>query len=174
MWKDNPLIGVGSGNYQNTLIVSYLWTIPHWAETTLSHTSFISILAELGLVGLGVFVLFAFRLFLTCVRSYHATTDHYTRLLVGWLGAAFVEILFQSQSEGRLLEEPFLYLLIAILISLELGAGMRGNDPVIEALREPVAEPRPEPARARQPEPRPQPQRTPARPGQPLGHPGGG
>ena len=173
MWKDNPLIGVGSGNYQNTLITSYLWTIPAWAQTTLSHTSFISILAELGLVGLGVFLLFAFRLFLTCVRSYHATADHYTRLLVGWLGAAFVEILFQSQSEGRLLEEPFLYLLIAILISLELGAGLRGNDPVIEALREPAPEPIPQ--RKGRPGRAPIPRRVPAHgSGQPLGDPGGG
>lgn len=28
MWKDNPLVGVGSGNYQHTLITSYLWTLP--------------------------------------------------------------------------------------------------------------------------------------------------
>ena len=54
MWKDNPLVGVGSGNYQHTLLVSYLWTLPWWAKTTLSHTSFISILAELGIVGVGM------------------------------------------------------------------------------------------------------------------------
>ncbi len=154
MWKDNPLIGIGSGNYQNTLLVSYLWTLPWWAQTTLSHTSFISIMAELGLVGLGILALFAFRLFLTCVRSYFATTDRYTRLLVGWVGASFVEILFQSQSEGRLLEEPFLYLLIAILISLELGAGLRGNDPVVAA-----EEPAVEPIREAQRVPRPAPLR---------------
>jgi O-antigen ligase len=146
MWKDNPLFGVGTGNYQHTLLVSYLWTIPWWAQTTLSHTSFISILAELGVVGVAMLALFAYRLFFTCVKSYFATTDRYTRLLVGWVGASFVEILFQSQSEGRLLDEPFLYLLLAILVSLELGAGLRGNDPVVSA--EPAAEPvrRAEPA----------------------------
>jgi putative inorganic carbon (HCO3(-)) transporter len=170
MWKDNPLVGVGSGNYQHTLVVSYLWTIPYWAETTLSHTSFISILAELGIVGLGILVLFFFRLFLTCVRSYFATADHYTRLLVGWVGAAFVEILFQSQSEGRLLEEPFLYLLIAILISLELGAGLKGNDPVVARDRA-----RPEAAHApalATPPRRRTPGGVPS--GKPVGEPGGG
>lgn len=131
MWKDNPLVGVGSGNYQRTLVVSYLWTLPWWAKTTLSHTSFISILAELGLVGLGVFLLLAFRVGATCVRAYFASTDRYARLMAGWVAAAFVEILFQSQSEGRLLEEPFLYLLLAILAALELGAATRGPDPVV-------------------------------------------
>jgi len=173
MWKDNPLLGVGSGNYQNTLVVSYLWTLPAWAKTTLSHTSFISILAELGLVGLGIFSLFAFRLFLTCVRSYHATPDHYTRLLVGWLGASFVEILFQSQSEGRLLEEPFLYLLIGILISLELGAGLRGENPIVEAIREPADERQPTASPARPPRRRQVPVPAGAA-GQPLGGSGGG
>ncbi|MCZ7578200.1 MAG: O-antigen ligase family protein [Dehalococcoidia bacterium] len=46
MWKDNPFIGVGTGSYQNALVQSYMWVIPWWAETTLSHTSFISLLAE--------------------------------------------------------------------------------------------------------------------------------
>ena len=139
MWKDNPLIGVGSGNYQNTLVVSYLWTLPWWAQTTLSHTSFISILAELGIVGIGALGLFAFRLGLTCVRTYFESTDRYHRLMTGWVSAAFIEILFQSQSEGRLLEEPYLYLLVAILIALELGAARRGEDPSVvgQEFREP-------------------------------------
>ena len=147
MWKDNPLIGIGSGNYQNTLVVSYLWTVPYWAETTLSHTSIISILAELGLVGVGAIGLFAFRLAFTCLKTYYATTDRYTRLLVGWCGAAFIEILFQSQSEGRLLEEPYLYVLVALVISLELGAGQRGKDPSVVA-EEAAHAPRRRPARA--------------------------
>jgi O-antigen ligase len=133
MWKDNPLVGVGSGNYQHTLLVSYLWTLPWWAKTTLSHTSFISILAELGIVGVGMVVLFAIRLAGTCARTYFLSTDRYHRLMVGWCSAAFIEILFQSQSEGRLLEEPFLYLVLAILVALELGAGTRGHDPIVSA-----------------------------------------
>ncbi len=132
MWKDNPLFGVGSGNYQNTLVISYLWTLPWWAKTTLSHTAFISILAELGIVGVSMFVLLGVRTGLTCVRSYIAYTDRYSRLMIGWCGAALIEILFQSQSEGRLLEEPFLYVILALLVALELGAGSRGHDPSVE------------------------------------------
>ena len=157
MWKDNPLFGVGSGNYQNTLIVSYLWTLPYWAQTTLSHTAFISILAELGIVGVAMFVLLGFRTGVACIGSYFASTDRYSRMMIGWCGASFIEILFQSQSEGRLLEEPFLYVLLAILVSLELGAGRRGPDPIVAAEPERT----PEPSRQRAPSHQPRPRGTP-------------
>lgn len=156
MWKDNPLVGVGSGNYQHTLTVSYLWTLPWWAKTTLSHTSFISVLAELGIVGVSVVAFFSFRLARTAVRSYFASTDRYSRLMVGWCAASLIEILFQSQSEGRLFEEPFLYLILAILVALELGAGTRGANPIAEAPPTALAEPLrrdAEPARERSRQP---------------------
>ncbi|MGE3076572.1 MAG: O-antigen ligase family protein [Dehalococcoidia bacterium] len=132
MWKDNPLVGVGSGNYQHTLTVSYLWTLPGWATTTLSHTSLISVLAELGIVGVGVVCLFAFRMVVACRAAFVVSRERYSRLMAAWCAAALVEIFFQSQSEGRLLDEPFLYVVLAILAALELGAGARGTDPVVE------------------------------------------
>ena len=138
MWKDNPLVGVGSGNYQHTLTVSYLWTLPSWATTTLSHTSLISVLAELGIVGVGVVSLFAFRLVVACRAAFKVSSDRYSRLMVAWCSASLVEIFFQSQSEGRLLDEPFLYVVLAILVSLEVGAGARGHSPVVEASEVPI------------------------------------
>jgi len=132
MWKDNPLFGVGSGNYQHTLVTSYLWTLPWWAQTTLSHTSLISVLAELGIVGVSIIGLFVARVVVACKSAYRRSTGRYSRLMAVWCAAAMIEILFQSQSEGRLLEEPFLYLILAIVVSLELGAGTRGVDPVVE------------------------------------------
>ncbi len=143
MWKDNPLTGVGSGNYQHTLLVSYLWTLPSWAQTTLSHTSLISVLAELGVIGMGVITLFTIRVVTACRAAYALTPDRYSRLMVAWCAAALIEILFQSQSEGRLLEEPFLYLIFAIVVALELGAGMRGTNPVVEPLESVAKQPAP-------------------------------
>ena len=61
MFKNNPIYGVGSGNYQHSLLLSYIQLIPDWARTTLSHTSFISILAENGLIGAFMFGLVAVR-----------------------------------------------------------------------------------------------------------------
>lgn len=125
MWKDSPLIGVGSGNYQNSLIMSYLWAIPSWAEVSLSHTSVISILAELGIVGISLFVLVLTRIAVAITRAYHATRDRYNRLLIGWCAAALIGILFQSQSEGRLLDEPYLWLVLAVFVALETRFALR-------------------------------------------------
>ncbi|GIW19013.1 MAG: hypothetical protein KatS3mg064_2170 [Tepidiforma sp.] len=136
MFKDNPLFGVGTGGFQNALLLVYNWVMPYWAKTSLSHTSFISILAEWGLLGVAAFGFFAARAGGAAVRVYRAARDPFQRMLGGWLIAAFVEILFQSQSEGRLFEEPYLWLLLALAAALEMGA----------AAREPA--PGPEPAAA--------------------------
>lgn len=125
MFLDSPLIGVGSGNYQHSLTVSYLYLIPTWARTTLSHTSIVSLLAELGIVGLLAFLLVVVRVGISVVRAYFATTIEYNRLIIGWLGASMAGIILQSQSEGRLLDEPYLWLILAMFVALETGAGFR-------------------------------------------------
>ena len=137
MWKDSPLIGLGSGNYQHALIVSYLDLIPAWARTTLSHTSGVSLLAELGLVGLCVFVFACVRIGIVNAALFSRSRDPYQRLLLGWLGASFVGIVLVSQSEGRLLDEPYLWLLLAILIAFETSPALRAER-AIEVVREPV------------------------------------
>jgi hypothetical protein len=44
-------------------------------------------------------------------------------MTVGWLGISLLGILLQSQSEGRLLDEPFVWLLLALVIAFETGFG---------------------------------------------------
>ena len=73
-------------------------------------------LAELGIVGFAAFAFFMARLAISLCRLYFATTVPYTRLLIGWLTAAFTGILLQSQSEGRLLDEPYLWVLLALIL----------------------------------------------------------
>jgi O-antigen ligase len=107
MWKDSPLIGLGTGNYQHALQVSYLHLIPYWARTTLSHTSLVSLMAELGLVGLAVFTFFAVRVAINLASLYRRASTSYHRLMIGLIGAGLIAILLQSQSEGRLLDEPY-------------------------------------------------------------------
>ncbi len=151
MFKDNPLVGVGSGNYQHALVESYLDLIPEWARTTLSHTSVISLLAELGIVGFSMFIFFVLRLTLALVHAYRAAHTVYTRLIVGWLAAAFTGILLQSQSEGRLLDEPFLWVLLALFVAMETRLVLANNEadefdlataePAEAAMPTPVAQP---------------------------------
>ena len=138
MWKDSPLIGLGSGNYEHSLIVSYLDLIPTWARTTLSHTSGVSLLAELGLVGLAVFLFACVRIGIVNGSLFAHAADPYQRLLLGWLGASLIGIVLVSQSEGRLLDEPYLWLLLAILIAFETSPGLRAERGV-RPLAQPVA-----------------------------------
>lgn len=126
MFLDSPLIGVGSGNYQHALIVSYRYLIPAWAEVTLSHTSIISIIAENGIIGLAVFLFACVRVTAVGVHAYFGTKSRYSRLMIGWLGAGLLGIVFHSQSEGRLFDEPYIYLLLAMLVAFETAPALRG------------------------------------------------
>jgi hypothetical protein len=45
------------------------------------------------------------------------------RLIVAWLGAALIGIVLHSQSEGRLFDEPYVYLFLAILMAIETRPG---------------------------------------------------
>jgi O-antigen ligase len=150
MFLDNPLIGVGSGNYQHALIVTYRYLIPSWAEVTLSHTSIISILAETGLLGLLAFLFVSVRVGVGVVRTYYATKNHYNRLITGWLGVSLLGIVFHSQSEGRLFDEPYIYLLLAILVAIETGAAFadRAAPVSVSSSTEPVAAREPAPVGA--------------------------
>ena len=126
MFKDNPFVGVGSGNYQHSLIVSYLHLVPYWARTTLSHTSFISLLAELGILGVVAFTMTVVRVGMTVVRTYFGAAVPYNRLISGWVGVSLFAIVLHSQSEGRLLDEPYLWVLLAILVAMETSPALRG------------------------------------------------
>jgi O-antigen ligase len=142
MFLDNPLIGVGTGNFQHALITSYRSLVPYWAEVTLSHTSIVSIMAEWGFIGLAMFAFICVRIAATVVRCYsRARRAPYQRLALAWIGAALLGIVFHSQSEGRLFDEPYLFLFLAILVAIETGARFRldeSNAPVSELATAPL------------------------------------
>ncbi|MFN8507883.1 MAG: O-antigen ligase family protein [Dehalococcoidia bacterium] len=129
MFKDNPWVGVGSGNYQHSLIMNYQAIVPDWSPTSLSHTSMATLLAELGLVGVVMFGFLVARVGIAVFSAYWATQDRYTRLVVGWLGTSMFGIVLHSQSEGRLFEEPFLWVLLAIFIAMETTPALSPRTP---------------------------------------------
>lgn len=162
MFLDNPLIGVGTGNYQHALITSYRSLVPYWAEVTLSHTSIVSIMAEWGIVGLAMFAFICVRISATIIHCYaRARRAPHLRLALAWVGAALLGIVLHSQSEGRLFDEPYLYLFLAILVAIETGARFWPDYPAaaapgaapassavrpVRAVRPPLARPVSEPA----------------------------
>jgi O-antigen ligase len=127
MFKDSPVVGVGAGNYQHSLVVTYFYLVPDWAKTTLSHTSLISLVAELGLLGVFLFLFVVVRLAVTVVRTYYATKVTFNRVMVGWIGAGLLTVFLHSQSEGRFLEEPFLWVLLALLVAFETRPALAGR-----------------------------------------------
>ena len=74
---------------------------------------------------------------------YRREVEPYARLLAAFCAVALTEILFQSQSEGRLFEEPYLYAIFALFIAVERGAARRrpatAPEPVAEGAGAPVA-----------------------------------
>jgi O-antigen ligase len=118
MFLDHPIFGVGFGGFQQAILTTYSDFIPPGRTTTLPHTSSIAILAELGIVG-GVMavVLFA-SLFVEVWRKSRRLVERWP---VAAMGVALVAILIASQLEGRLFEEPYLW----VLLGLFYGAAAR-------------------------------------------------
>ncbi len=145
MFLDNPIHGVGSGGFERALTTTYIDILPVWARTTLSHTSLVSILAELGLLGVLTFGFAGLRIAVVATRTYARTIrarEPSDVLLTGWLGVTLFGIVLQSQSEGRLLDEPYLWVYLALLVAMEVRtarppepalnvAAVEGRDPLL-------------------------------------------
>ncbi|HLX39509.1 MAG TPA: O-antigen ligase family protein [Ktedonobacteraceae bacterium] len=74
MFLDHPWLGVGIGNYpdvyQNYYITIFVNSLGH------AHNYYINIAAEMGAIGLTVFLLFLFALFLAAGNAYYAISTH--------------------------------------------------------------------------------------------------
>ena len=119
MFEDHPLLGVGFGAYQHRLATTYRHYIPSNVPNpdVASHTAFITIAAELGAVGL--LILFALLVLLAREavlnrRIVYATTA----------ATLIVPIILYSQFEGRFLEEPYLWLMLALFYGAIAGRRM--------------------------------------------------
>lgn len=120
MFLDHPIVGLGFGNYQHALRTTYQAFLEPGFADTLSHTSLVTILAELGLVG------FALTLFVVAAIGIEAS--HALRLprpQRAFVVAALVPlaaIFLDSQVTGRLFTEPYLWVFLGLLYAA--GAGM--------------------------------------------------
>jgi O-antigen ligase len=143
MWKDSPYIGLGTGSYHNSLRTAYEWVLPWWTETTLSHTTVITFLAEGGLLAMAMLGFVMVRVGIVMVRTYRSAEGAYAKLFVGWCGVSLFLIFMQSQAEGRLMEEPYLWAIFGIFAAIELGKANRepGEPAVVTPERGPSTPP---------------------------------
>ena len=115
MFRDHPLTGVGFGGYQHALTTTYKRFLPAQPPATLSHTALITMLAEVGLAGALPFLAFLILLAWEVVASIRRATPWRDWIVVPAI--LVIPILAYSQVEGRMLEEPYLWLALGLLYS---------------------------------------------------------
>ncbi|NMA68004.1 MAG: polymerase [Desulfitobacterium sp.] len=135
IFKDHPLLGTGLGTFQTVFLQDYshLRTVPDGA--TLSHTTVLTIGAELGVVGLLIVLVFWVAL-LGVLYDLHRHTKgsfsifsyEYQRYILAagyalWALAIFIS----SQGEGRFFEDPILWLSCGGLAYLNARVRARGT-----------------------------------------------
>jgi len=124
MFLDHPIAGVGVGGYQHSLTTTYKSYLPQNPPATLSHTALVTVLAEQGLIGIGLLGAFLVLLLREVVKSLRRPTSW--REWIVTPAVLFIPIIAFSQVEGRMLEEPYLWLALGLLYSaLALEKSMR-------------------------------------------------
>ena len=114
MFLDNPIFGVGLSNFQETYLREYSFLIKTDRPTTLSHNSFVTILAEFGIIGLiwitTLLVILA-RYLLVIFRS-----DLGAKSLMLAVVSSLILLILQSQYQGGLFEDPYFWLLSGLVV----------------------------------------------------------
>ena len=120
MFRDHPLTGVGFGGFQHNLLTRYAYDILPGYHDTLSHNALVTILAELGLVGLALLLIVA----LAVLREVRRRTTWPPRLRTYAVvpGVLLGLIVADSLFEGRLFTEPYLWVMLGLLYSATLMA----------------------------------------------------
>jgi O-antigen ligase len=120
MFRDHPLAGVGAGGYQASFEQDYYsYKDPKIkANVTMSHTSLVTILAELGAIGI-VAVAFVAARWAMFVRLAAQSTDGELRAVIAGVAVISVIIFLGSQTEGRFLEDPFLWLAAGLAVAVD-------------------------------------------------------
>ncbi len=120
MFADHPIGGVGAGGYQSSFQEDYYrYKDPKIkANVTISHTSLVTLLAELGVVGLAAVAFLALR-WAAYVRS--ILRDAAVDLRAASIGLAMITaiIFLGSQTEGRFLEDPYLWFAAGLVVAIE-------------------------------------------------------
>lgn len=115
MFRDHPATGVGFGGYQNAIRTTYKAFLPAKNPIVLSHTSAVTILAEQGLVGTLLFLAFLVALAWHVVGALRRHTQWRNWIVMP--AVLLVPILILAEFEGRLVEEPYLWLALGLMFA---------------------------------------------------------
>ncbi len=112
MFTDHPLMGVGYGGYQHALLTTYRRFLPSGYTDSVSHTSVVTVLAEQGVIGGLLLVMFFLQLAREAWVARRRRDEWSTWTTVA--AALVVPIFLYSQFEGRLLQEPYLWVTLGL------------------------------------------------------------
>ncbi|MEA2077160.1 MAG: hypothetical protein U9O95_03995 [Candidatus Marinimicrobia bacterium] len=118
MFIGSPLYGIGAGGFQAVMVDKYLDFLP-WGinSATLSHTYVVTIIAEQGIIGLGIFcifLIFVYKQFRINYQTKDLKLKAYSLIIL----ASIIVIFISSQAEGRFFEEPLLWLFLGLHVAL--------------------------------------------------------
>jgi putative inorganic carbon (HCO3(-)) transporter len=119
MFVEHPIFGIGFGAFSQSLAGPYASLMPLRIDTTASHTTLITILAETGLVGLAIVLVTGFSFVTSTVRA--TFQSRAARTLVLAPAIALLLIVIDSQLSSRLFEEPYLWLFLGLAYSAQAG-----------------------------------------------------
>jgi O-antigen ligase len=119
MYRDHPILGAGLGAFQSVALEQYKDLLPYeGSSATLSHTSLVTIMAELGTVGLVLTVLIYAAIYVTFRRARLAAPSPARQYaLIAFLG--ILSVTLSAQAESRMFEDPFLWLFIGMLVAVD-------------------------------------------------------
>jgi len=104
MIRHHPLLGVGVNTFSQNYL-TYKLPEPPGAETAshiYAHNNFLHLAADIGLLGLGVFIWLLFNLFKQAIHVYRNTKDEYYKIVSLSLSACLVAFLINGLTETSL------------------------------------------------------------------------
>lgn len=120
MFADHPITGVGAGGYQSSFENDYYrYKDPKIkANVTISHTSLVTIMAELGAIGLVALAFLVVR-WVGYARGLIRAAPPEPRSLLIAVAIVTAIIFLGSQSEGRFLEDPYLWVAAGLAVAID-------------------------------------------------------
>jgi O-antigen ligase len=121
MLIDKPILGIGLGNFQEVYTSDYSYLIDFRRKPTqgnpitLLHSSFVALVAELGLVGFVWLAAFLFVLTKSFIRFMRENSSVNIPIIA--YGAGLLLLFIHTQFRGSLFSDPYFWLLISFMVT---------------------------------------------------------
>ncbi|HWI54231.1 MAG TPA: O-antigen ligase family protein, partial [Desulfobacteria bacterium] len=128
MWRDNPIAGVGTGNFYN-LLMTYAHRYPDLKqifEPLEPHSSFIKFLAESGIVGLVLFIALISQIVRRAIKVYILESETVHKIIFAGILSGGVAFLLQSNTNS-LFHDPRVAVVFWMLAGLAAAENDKGK-----------------------------------------------